>query len=73
MDGEQAATTMRSSACAAMLSLICSWPGSEQVYLLFSVQTTSGSVAAKAATASVSTIEAMLLPHWQTKTPMRAI
>ncbi len=48
-----------------------SWLSFEHVYRLFSAYTTFSRVLAYSTTLGTSTTPAMLLPQWQTKTPMR--
>ena len=54
-----------------MAWMMPSWPGSEQAYMVSVAKTTSGNSRAVLATAAVSTVPSMLLPQWQTKTPIR--
>ncbi len=70
MCGEQADTTTRSSFFSMMAFWMAAWPGSAQVYMMFSAWTTSLRVSARLAMAATSTVPAMLLPQWQTKTPI---
>ena len=70
MCGEQAATTTRSSFFSLMAVWMAAWPGSEHVYMGCSACTTSLRVSARSASAATSTVPAMLLPQWQTKTPI---
>ena len=71
MRGEQEATTSRLSRCFLIMSLMCCWLVSEQVYRLASAWQTLGILAAFPATRSTSMTEAMLWPQWQMNTPTR--
>ncbi len=61
--GEQAATTMLSSFCSAMSSLIVSWPVSEQVNWRSRATSTPGRVLANSARAEGSRTPAMFRPQ----------
>src|SRR4030042_668362 len=68
--GEHDATTTRWTPFSLMALMISSWPRSEQVYLFSLATTTPGSFSASPLTLPQSTTPAMLLPQWQTKTPI---
>ena len=54
-----------------IMSLMCCWLVSEQVYMLASAWQTLGMPEAFPATFSTSMTEAMLWPQWQMNTPTR--
>src|SRR5512137_2918641 len=68
--GEQDATTTLSTPFSLTALMISSWPRSEQVYLFSFATTTPDSFEASSLTLPQSTTPAMLLPQWQTKTPI---
>src|SRR5512136_1320715 len=68
--GEHEATTTLSMPFSRIAFMISSWPRSEQVYLFSFATTTPGSFEASSLTLPQSTTPAMLLPQWQTKTPI---
>src|ERR1039457_1136299 len=69
--GEQDATITRFRSWSRICCLIRSWVSFAQVYTLFSAYTTLSSVLTYSTTLGTSTTPAMLLPQWQTKTPIR--
>jgi hypothetical protein len=69
--GVQEATTTRLRSCSFIYSFIFSWVSWEQVNRFVSATTTLGRVSAYALTFGTSTTPPMLMPQWQTNTPMR--
>ncbi len=69
--GVQDATTTRFSLCSRIISLILSWVSDEQEYRFSSAYTTFGAFLMYSTTDGTSTVEPMLIPQWQTNTPIR--
>src|SRR5664280_1845907 len=70
ISGEHDATTTRLRLRSRMSCRISSWPGSEHMYLYSRATAALGSLAAYSASACTSTVPAMLVPQWQTYTPI---
>src|SRR5512136_1378215 len=68
--GEHEATTTLLTPFSFIDFLISSWPRSEQAYLRSLETTTPGSFEMASATFSQFTTPPMLVPQWQTKTPI---
>ncbi len=69
--GVQAATTTRLRFCSLMISFIWSWESWEQVKRFCVTYVTYGKVFAYSSTAATSTTLEILIPQWQTNTPIR--